>query len=170
MAKKLTPTQKVYKVLAAVEPEIKSIVLAGIYQMRQTSGKLADIGKKSVLASISKKGSYKPYYKKGKKRYSSNPGTPPAAEKGESLEPSIYSQINSKPNQNPAVAEFGSTAPFAAKLEYGTTGTPARPFMLPARQQVSQVAKAIIMTDLGRAYAKKAKKLKAKTIDFDLGL
>lgn len=170
MAKKPTPTQKIYKVLEGVDASIKGIVLAGIWQMRQTSGKLADIGKKSILASISKKGSYKPYYKNGRKRYSSHPGTPPAAEKGETLEPSIYAEIKSKNNQNPAVAEFGSNAPFARDLEFGTPSLPARPFILPARQAVAQVAKEIVMQDLGRAYAKKAKKLKAQEIKFEVGM
>lgn len=167
---KTTPTQKVYKMLESVDSSIKGIVLAGIWQMRQTSGKLADIGKKAVLVSISKKGSYKPYYKKGRLRYSSQPGQPPAAERGEELEPTIYAEIKTKNNQNPAVAEFGSTAPFARKLEFGTPSLPARPFMLPARQTVAQIARQVVMTDLGRAYAKKAKKMKAQEINFELGL
>lgn len=170
MPKKMTPTQKVYAVLASVEPEIKSIVLAGIWQMRKTAGELANIGKTYILASISHKGSYRKYYKNGKERWSSHPGEPPSAERGGDLEPTIYSQINSKQNQNPAVAEFGSTAPFAAKLEFGTTTTEARPFLLPARQQVANVAKAIVSRDLGIAYAKKTKKLKAKTIEFEMGI
>lgn len=167
---KTTPTQKVYKMLASVDSSVKGIVLAGIWQMRLTSGKLATIGKLAILASISKKGSYKPYYKKGRKRYSSHPGSPPAAEKGEDLEPTIYAEIKSKNNQNPAVAEFGSTAPFARKLEFGTPSLPARPFMLPARQNVAQIARQIVMTDLGIAYAKKAKKMKSSEINFELGL
>jgi hypothetical protein len=170
MAKKTTPTQKLYKILGEVDSAIKGIVLAGVWQMRETSGKLANVGKLAILASISKKGSYKPYYKNGKKRYSSQPGTPPAAEKGEDLEPTIYSEIKSKNNQNPAVAEFGSTAPFAAKLEFGTPSIPARPFLLPARQAVAQVAREIVMQDLSIAYAKKAKKMKASEIKFEVGL
>jgi len=170
MAKTTTPTQTLYKMFNSVDYAVKAMVLAGVFQMRQTSGKLADYGKKAILASISKPGSYKPYYKKGKRRLSSQPGQPPAAERGEDLEPSIYAEIKSKNNQNPAVAEFGSTAPFAAKLEFGTSSIPARPFMLPARQTVAQVARAVVMTDLGRAYAKKAKRMKAQTINLKLGL
>lgn len=98
------------------------------------------------------------------------PGKPPAAEKGEDLEPSIYSEIKSKANQNPAVAEFGSTAKFARELEFGSSRVPARPFMLPARQKVASVAKEIVMQDLGIAYAKKAKKMKSETITFDVGI
>lgn len=169
MAKKPTPTQKVYRVLKEVDVRVKGMILSGIYQMRQTSGKVADIGKKKVLVSISKKGSYKPYYKNGKLRYSSQPGTPPAAEKGGDLEPSIYSEIKTKPNQNPAVSEFGSTAPFARSLEFGRTSVPARPFMLPARQAIVQIVRPIVVADLGRAYAKKAKTFKPVNIDFDMG-
>lgn len=170
MAKKTTPTQKIYKALKGLDGAVKGMVLSGIWQMRQTSGKLADIGKKAVVISILKQGNYKPYFKNGKKRYSSTPGTPPAAERGGTLEPSIYSEIKSKNNQNPAVAEFGSTAPFARELEFGSTTMPARPFMLPARQQVAQMAGAIVAADLGRAYAKKAKKLKAQELKFEMGL
>jgi hypothetical protein len=169
MAKKSTPTQKVYRVLKEVDVRVKKLVLSGIFQMRATSGKVADMGKKRVVASISQKGSYKPYYKKGKLRYSSQPGNPPAADKDGDLMPSIYSEIKSKPNQNPAVSEFGSTAPFARKLEFGTTSVPARPFMLPARQQIVQIVRPIVMSDLGRAYAKKAKTMKPVNIDFDMG-
>jgi len=44
MANKSTPTQKVYASLAAVEPMIKQIVLAGIWQMKEAAKDLSIIG------------------------------------------------------------------------------------------------------------------------------
>lgn len=168
MAKKLTPTQTVYKALAAVDPMIKKIILSGIYQMREAAKDLSIIGFNEVKKSISHKGSYKPYRKKGKDRMSSQPGQPPAAEMGEDLEPSIYQSVTSKPNQNPAVAEFGSTAPFARTLEFGNTKIQPRPFMLPARQKVAGVAHANIARHLRIAYSRKIKSLHGTVTTVDM--
>lgn len=162
---KKTPTSGIYSATKEIDMRIRSMLLAGVFQMKNTAEKLAYLGKLEVLSSISRKGSYKAYKKKGVDRMSSQPGTPPAAEKGEDLEPSIYSKVISKNNQNPAVAEFGSTASFAKTIEFGNSKIPARPFMLPARQKIVQVAPAIVVTDLVRAYQKNlSKKSKSATV------
>ncbi len=162
---KKTPTSGIYSATKEIDMRIRSMLLAGVFQMKNTAEKLAYLGKLEVLSSISRKGSYKAYKKKGVDRMSSQPGTPPAAEKGEDLEPSIYSKVISKNNQNPAVAEFGSTASFAKTIEFGNSKIPARPFMLPARQKIAQVAPAIVVTDLVRAYQKNlSKKSKSATV------
>lgn len=162
---KKSPTSGIYSATKEIDMRIRSMLLAGVFQMKNTAEKLAYLGKLEVLSSISRKGSYKAYKKKGVDRMSSQPGTPPAAEKGEDLEPSIYSKVISKNNQNPAVAEFGSTASFAKTIEFGNSKIPARPFMLPARQKVAQVAPAIVVTDLVRAYQKNlSKKSKSATV------
>jgi hypothetical protein len=101
---------------------------------------------------------------------SSQPGQPPAAEMGEDLEPSIYQKVISKPNQNPAVSEFGSTAPFAATLEFGNTKIPARPFMLPARQKVANVAASTVAQHLQIAYSRKTKSLKGTVIKMNMDI
>ena len=162
---KKTPTSGIYSATKEIDMRIRSMLLAGVFQMKNTAEKLAYLGKLEVLSSISRKGSYKAYKKKGVDRMSSQPGTPPAAEKGEDLEPTIYSKVISKNNQNPAVAEFGSTASFAKTIEFGNSKIPARPFMLPARQKIAQVAPAIVVTDLVRAYQKNlSKKSKSATV------
>lgn len=130
------------------------MVLAGVYRMREAAKDLATIGENQVLLSIGKKGSYKPYHKRGRLRMSSQPGTPPAAERGGDLEPSIYSKVVSKQNQNPAVSEFGATAEFARDLEFGTNKIQPRPFMLPARQKVASVAQEKVAKHLQVAYQK----------------
>lgn len=150
-----TPTGTILDAFKKIDNRIKNMVMAGVYEMNAAAEELANIGRLSILSLISKPGSYKPYYKKGRKRLSSQPGQPPAAEKDGDLASSIYSRRISKGKDNPAVAEFGSTAPFAAKLEYGTTSVPARPFLLPARQQVANVAGAVVSRRLMNAYNKK---------------
>jgi hypothetical protein len=170
MANKSTPTQKVYASLAAVEPMIKQIVLAGIWQMKEAAKDLSIIGFNETKKLIGRKGSYKLYRKKGKDRMSSQPGQPPAAELGQDLEPSIYQKVTSKSNQNPATAEFGSTAPFAANLEFGTTNLPARPFMLPARQKVANVAGSTVAQHLQIAYSRKTKSLKGIVIKMNMDI
>lgn len=159
-----TPTGTLLNAFKNIDNRLKNMVMEGMYQMNKAAEELANMGKLAVLASISKPGSYKAYYKKGRKRMSSAPGNPPAAEKGEELEPSIYSMSTSKKKDNPASAEFGSTAPFAAKLEFGTTNLQARPFLLPARQQVANLAEAVIVRNLNAAYARSMQKQNQKPI------
>jgi hypothetical protein len=168
MAKKSTPTQKVYAALAAVEPEIKSIILAGVYQMRKAAEELSIVGLNEAQKLILHKGSYKEYTKNGVKRMSSSPGEPPAATRGGDLESSLYQKVVSRPNQNPAVAEFGSKAPFAKDLEFGTTKLQPRPFMRPARNNVAKVAGSHVVRNLQIAYTRKTKALKGKTFVVDM--
>jgi len=163
-----TPTGSLYAAFKQIDKRIFSMVLAGVYQMRQAAQDLSVIGFNEIKRSIAKPGSYKPYYKKGKRRMSSQPGQPPAAEIGGDLEPSIYQQVKSRPNQNPAVAEFGSTAPFARELEYGTSNQPARPFLLPARQKVAAVAQSNVVRHLNIAYSRAGRKHKAQVIKIDM--
>lgn len=163
-----TPTGSLYDAFAHIDKRIFSIVLSGVYQMQHAAKDLSVIGENWVRLLISRPGSYKPYYKRGVQRMSSAPGAPPAAQKGEDLEPSIYSRTVSKANQNPAIAEFGSTAPFAPKLEFGTTDMPARPFILPARQKVAAVAQSHVARHLQIAYTRASRKQKANTFVVNL--
>lgn len=156
--KAFTATGSLYDAFAHIDKRIFGMILAGVYRMREAAQDLATIGENQVRMSISKKGSYKPYFKRGRLRLSSQPGSPPAAERGGDLEPSIYSRVVSKKNQNPAVAEFGSTAPFARDLEFGTNKIEARPFMLPARQKVAAVANDRVARHLQDAYGKSVRK------------
>lgn len=166
--KATTATGSLYDAFKQIDKRIFSMVLAGVYQMREAAKDLSVIGFNETKKLISKKGSYKTYYKKGRQRMSSQPGQPPAAQQGEDLEPSIYQEVTSRPNQNPAVAEFGSRAPFARDLEFGTTRVQPRPFMLPARQKVASVARSNVARHLDIAYTRAAKKQKAKVIRVDL--
>lgn len=156
--KAFTATGSLYDAFKNIDKRIFGMILAGVYRMREAAQDLATIGENEVRLSISKKGSYKPYTKRGRLRLSSQPGTPPAAERGGDLEPSIYSKVVSRPNQNPAVAEFGTTAPFARDLEFGTNKIEARPFMLPARQKVAAVAQQRVAQHLQIAYSQSIKK------------
>jgi hypothetical protein len=168
MASKLTPTQKLYKILDSLEPQVKSIILAGVYQMRKAAEDLSVIGFNETTRLILQKGSYRPYFKNGKKRMSSAPGEPPAAMRGETLEPSIYNKVVSGPNQNPAIAEFGSNASFAKDLEFGTTTTQPRPFIRPAKDKVAAVAASNVARHLKIAYSRKTRSLKGSVFTLDL--
>ena len=170
MASKLTPTQKLYKILDTVEPAIKSIILAGVYQMRSAAEDLSVIGFNETKRLILHKGSYKEYFKDGKKRMSSAPGEPPAATLGGTLEPSIYNKVISAPNQNPAIAEFGSNASFAKDLEFGTSTIQPRPFLRPAKQKVASVAASNVARHLKIAYSRKTRSLKGTVFTLDLDM
>ena len=170
MARKKSPTSSIYSATKEVVASIRSMLLAGVYQMRNAAGEIANLGRIAILTSIGKPGSYKAYIKKGKVRMSSNPGTPPAAEKGEELEPSIYSKKISKFNQNPAIAEFGSTAPFAKTVEFGNSKLPARPFIRPARQKVAGLIEPIIIRNLVYAYNRNNKKRAGGSFEVDMEL
>lgn len=156
--KAFTATGSLYDAFKNIDKRIFAMILAGVYRMREAAQDLAVIGENEIRLSIGKKGSYKEYYKRGRKRLSSQPGSPPAAERGGDLEPSIYSKVISRPNQNPAVAEFGSTAEFARDLEFGTNKIQARPFILPARQKVAAVAHQKVAKHLQIAYSQSIKK------------
>jgi len=165
-----TPTGTIFDAFKKIDNRLKNMVMAGVYDMSNAAEELANIGKRAILASISKPGSYKAYYKKGKQRMSSQPGQPPAAEQGQDLEPSIYAKSTSKKKDNPASAEFGSTAPFAKDLEFGTAQLQPRPFVLPARQQVANVANAIVARRLMVAYNAKLKSMGVENIVVKMGM
>lgn len=158
--KAFTATGTLYDAFKHIDKQIFGMILAGVYRMREAAKDLATIGENEVRLSISKKGSYREYYKRGRRRMSSQPGSPPAAERGGDLEPSIYSKVVSKQNQNPAVAEFGSTVDFAWDLEFGTNKIQPRPFMLPARQKVAARAQQEVARHLQIAYSKSISKNK----------
>jgi HK97 gp10 family phage protein len=159
-----------YDVLKDVDKRIKHALLRGAWAMRDAARDLSKLGEKEVRKSIIYKGSYKKYYKKGVERMSSHPGNPPAAVKGEDLEPSIYSRVTSGPKRNPATAEFGSTAPFAADLEFGTTKIQPRPFLRPAKKQVRDMAPLIVVDHLVTAYRKSLSGAKATTVVIDMDM
>lgn len=166
-----TPTGTILQAFKKIDARLKNMIMAGVYAMNDTAKALAFLGAEKIRQDISKQGNYKPYYDKGRLRYSSQPGTPPAATKGGTLESSIYAQLNSRAKDNPAVAEFGVTAPFARELEYGTPRIPARPFMLPARQYVASIAEDVVKVSLERAYERNIRKQnqKGNNIVIDLG-
>jgi hypothetical protein len=88
--------------------------------------------------------------------------------RGETLEPSIYNKVVSGPNQNPAIAEFGSNASFAKDLEFGTTTTQPRPFIRPAKDKVAAVAASNVARHLKIAYSRKTRSLKGSVFTLDL--
>lgn len=153
-----TPTGSIYDAFKAIDRRLLNMVLAGIAQMRVAAEQLSNIGFNETKLLIGKKGSYKSYVKNGQQRMSSAPGQPPAAQRGEELEPSIYQKVTSKANQNPATSEFGSTAPFAVTLEFGNSKLAARPFMLPARAKVAGRAEDVVVRNLLIAYNRSIKK------------
>lgn len=167
MARKLGNT--VQEVMQRVEAEIAAMVKAGEREMHNAAGQLAAHGANHMRQIVQHKGTYKPYQFRGTTRYSSQPGEPPAAitGAGATLIPSIYSETTSIIGANPAVAEFGAKAEFAADLEYGGTssmGFPMapRPFLRPAREEVARVASADVRKRLIRTYTRKLSKLGAK--------
>lgn len=159
MAKKKTNTQTVYAAFQEVDKRLQQIVLAGIYEMRHTAGQIADEGRDHVKQIINHPGTYRPYTYKGRIRYSSRPGEPPAAIVGERLEPTITSGIISKNNQNPAVAYFGAGAEFARDLEFGTPEIAPRPFIRPTREYLLTRLKGIIVGNLRHAYERKIRRM-----------
>ena len=159
-----------YDVMKEVDKRIGLALLHGAWAMRDAARDMAKFGEKETRKLIAHKGSYKKYYKKGVERTSSHPGQPPAAVKGEDLEPSIYSKVTSGPKRNPATAEFGSTAPFAADLEFGTKKIEPRPFLRPARQQVRALAPLIVIDHLVNAYTKSLGGAKGTTVVVDMDM
>jgi HK97 gp10 family phage protein len=162
--------QGFYEAIDELDKRLKKALLRGAWAMRDAARDLAKIGEKEVRASISKTGSYKPYWKDGKKRMSSHPGTPPAASPDGTLEKSIYSKVNSAVKRNPAEAEFGSTAPYAAELEFGTTSVQPRPFLRPAREKVRDAAAERVIDHLVNAYTESFMKSKNTTFRYDLDM
>lgn len=160
--------QGFYEAIQQLDARLKKALLHGSWAMRDAARELAKRGETEVKASISKQGSYKPYWKDGKKRMSSHPGTPPAASSGGTLESSIYSKVNSQVKRNPAEAEFGSKAPYASDLEFGTAAVQPRPFLRPARQKVRDQAGQVVVEHFVNAMAAQLRRANKTTINIDL--
>jgi HK97 gp10 family phage protein len=149
------------KAIKEVDVRIQRIIKAGVSSMYESANQLANIGKEYAQDSIRHEGTYKPYIdKRGNQRMSSAPGEPPASATGNDLDKSIYSKSISKKNQNPAIAEFGSTSPYAAALEYGTERMAPRPFMRPAAEKLrSKDAESVIVSNFAMRMARKIKSM-----------
>ena len=159
MARKQTSTQSVYAAFKEVDKRLQQVILSGIYEMKNTAKEIADEGRDHVKEIINHPGTYKPYTYKGRTRFSSRPGEPPAALVGERLEPTIVSVGISKNNQNPAVAAFGAGAEFARDLEFGTPIMAPRPFMRPTREYLKATIREKVARNLQRVYARKIAKM-----------
>jgi HK97 gp10 family phage protein len=148
------------RAIKQLDIRIQRIIQAGVSSMTQSANELADIGAELVRDSIRHEGTYKPYIdKRGKQRMSSAPGEAPASASGNDLDKSIYSKKVSKANGNPAVAEFGSTSPYAMALEYGTERMSPRPFIRPAAIKLRKEKVADIVTS--NFAARMAKKIRS---------
>lgn len=174
MAKRLDTSGSLDDVIRRVEAEVQAAINAGIKEMHNAAGQLAAHGADHMRKIIQHKGTYKPYQFRGSTRYSSKPGEPPAAitGAGATLYPSIYSNVTSTIGSNPATAEFGSTAEFAADLEYGglsSGGYPMapRPFLRPAKIEVERIARNDIYKRLVRTYARRFKRVGIK-VQYDM--
>lgn len=153
-----------------LDMRIQRIIQAGVSSMYDSAGQLADRGKDYVQESIRHEGTYKPYIdKRGNPRMSSAPGEAPASAAGNDLDKSIYSKKISKRNANPAVAEFGSTSPYAMSLEYGTEKMAPRPFMRPAIQILrSKDVESIVVGNFASRMARKIKSMRRLNIRLDV--
>jgi len=160
--------QGFYDAIQQLDKRLKKAMLHGAWAMRDAARELAKFGETEVKTSISKPGSYMPYWKDGRIRMSSHPGTPPAASSGGTLDSSIYSKVTSQVKRNPAEAEFGSTAPFAADLEFGTANIQPRPFLRPARQKVHAQARQVVVDHFVNAMTAQLRRGNKTTVNIDL--
>ena len=158
------------KAIKEVDVRIQRIIKAGVSSMYESANQLANIGKEYAQDSIRHEGTYKQYIdKRGNQRMSSAPGEPPASAAGNDLDKSIYSKSISKKNQNPAIAEFGSTSPYAAALEYGTERMAPRPFMRPAAEKLrSKDAESVIVSNFAMRMARKIKSMGHLNVRLDV--
>lgn len=155
------PNQSLQAALQEMDVRIQRIIQAGVASTYESVGQLADAGKEEVHRLIRHKGTYKDYLAKdGTIRTSSQPGEPPASDTGNPLDKSIVSTRISRRNENPAKAAFGSTASYAAHLEYGTSRMAPRPFMRPAREHVAKIAGGIVANNFYKNMMNKAKKMR----------
>lgn len=158
------------RAIKEIDVRIQRIIQAGVSSMYESANQLADIGKEYAQDSIRHEGTYKPYIdKRGNPRISSAPGEPPASAAGNDLDKSIYSKKISKRNANPAIAEFGSTSPYAAALEYGTERMAPRPFMRPAVEQLrSKDVESVVVSNFVIKMARKIKSMKHLRVRLDV--
>lgn len=157
------------KAIKQLDSRIQRIIQAGVSSMYDSANQIADLGKDYVQESIRHEGTYKPYIdKRGNMRMSSAPGDPPASAAGNDLDKSIYSKKISKKNQNPAIAEFGSTSPYARPLEYGTEKMAPRPFMRPAAEKLrSSDVERIVVGNFAARMARKIKSMGHLSVKLD---
>jgi len=158
------------KAIKDVDNRIQRIIQAGVSSMHQSANQLADMGKEYVKDSIRHEGTYKSYIdKRGNERMSSAPGEPPASAAGNDLDKSIYSKSISKRNSNPAIAEFGSTSPYAMSLEYGTQKMAPRPFIRPAAEKLrSKDVELVVVSNFAIRMAKKIKSMGHLNVKLDV--
>ena len=158
------------KAIKELDFRIQRIIQAGVSSMYESANQLADIGKEYAQDSIRHEGTYKPYIdKRGNPRMSSAPGEPPSSAAGNDLDKSIYSKKISKRNSNPAIAEFGSTSPYAAALEYGTERMAPRPFMRPAAEKLrSKDVEMVVVSNFATRMARKIKSMKHLKVRLDV--
>ena len=159
------PNQSLQAALQEMDFRIQRMIQAGVASTYESVGQLADAGKEEANRITRHKGTYKAYRTKdGKTRMSSKPGEPPSTEAGNTLDKSIISTRISRRNENPAKAAFGSTAPYAAHLEYGTSKMEPRPFMRPAREHVARIAGGIVANNFYKNMLNKAKKMRRQNV------
>lgn len=163
-------TKSLNKAIKDVDNRIQRIIQAGVYSMYESANEIADLGKEYVNESIRHEGTYKQYVdKRGNVRMSSAPGEPPASAPGNDLDKSIYSKKISKRNANPAIAEFGSTSPYARALEYGTEKMAPRPFMRPAAEKLrSSDVERIVVGNFAMRMARKIKSMRHLNVRLDV--
>ena len=163
-------TKSLNKAIKDVDNRIQIIIQAGVSSMYESANQIADLGKEYVNESIRHEGTYKQYVdKRGNVRMSSAPGEPPASAPGNDLDKSIYSKKISKKNQNPAIAEFGSTSPYARALEYGTEKMAPRPFMRPAAEKLrSSDVERIVVGNFAMRMARKIKSMRHLNVRLDV--
>ena len=158
------------RAIKELDIRIQRIIQAGVSSTYESVGQLADRGKDYVQESIRHEGTYKSYIdKRGNSRMSSAPGEAPASAAGNDLDKSIYSKKISKRNANPAIAEFGSTSPYAMSLEYGTEKMAPRPFMRPAVEKLrSKDVESIVVGNFASRMAKKIKSMRRLDVRLDV--
>jgi HK97 gp10 family phage protein len=163
-------TKSLNKAIKDVDNRIQRIIQAGVSSMYESANEIADLGKEYVNESIRHEGTYKQYVdKRGNVRMSSAPGEPPASAPGNDLDKSIYSKKISKRNANPAIAEFGSTSPYARALEYGTEKMAPRPFMRPAAEKLrSSDVERIVVGNFAMRMARKIKSMRHLNVRLDV--
>lgn len=163
-------TKSLNQAIKDVDNRIQRIIQAGVSSMYESANEIADLGKEYVHESIRHEGTYKQYVdKRGNVRMSSAPGEPPASASGNDLDKSIYSKKISKRNANPAIAEFGSTSPYARALEYGTEKMAPRPFMRPAAEKLrSSDVERIVVGNFAMRMARKIKSMRHLNVRLDV--
>lgn len=158
------------KAIKDFDANFKAVIQAGVSSTYNSAFILAEEGQKKAKELVHHPGTYKPYVDKdGNIRMSSRPGEPPASGPDFPLYNSIYATRRTRPNFNPAIASFGSTMDYAAKMEYGTGRVAPRPFLRPTISFLSTISDGIVLRRFADAMMRKAKKQRPKTVTIVLG-